>query len=709
MLIKRVVIQGFKTFAQKTELVFDPGITAIVGPNGSGKSNIVDSVRWCMGEQSFSLLRSKKTADVIFSGSDKRARLGMAQVSLTLDNSDGELPIDFAEVEISRRAYRDGGNDYLLNGKRVRLQDITDLLAHTGLGKRTYAVVGQGLIDKVLSLSPEERRTLFEEAAGITGYQAKRTRTLRQLDATQQNLTRVHDIIAELSPRLSYLRRQAERAREREQIANDLRGLLRIWYGYRWHNTLARLSESRTEEKKLAETVKTRQESLAAVGKLIEELRAKQVRLRSGLGELHNESSQFHSRAEAVTRDLAVSQERLRQIQDRLEEIQREIVPLRLQVDTAEQRLTELASTLESAKGEFEKRQASVQMLQLELTQRQQERQRLQDALDSARRRLSDLQNQQADRRSRLEQVLERQQILETEQQTQQQTQESAQQEAASLTTEFRAAEEASANEAQKLADIQNALSTLEESVKELRATLQEAEAERQAADRQVDQLQTRHDLLARLRSEGAGYASGVRSVLQASQGASSQDKLTGIIGTVASLLRVPQELDKAIETALGGAFQNVVAERWDDARAAIDMLKRTGRGRATFLPLDRLNVLPEISAPNASGILGNAAHLVDYDERVEDVAFSLLGRVWVAEDLTAARRALDNMRSGPRPTVVTLTGEIVRPGGAVTGGAIAIVAMIRFWRGNVNCAPSPHRSRKRKNRQTPSRPTARN
>ncbi|MCB0128558.1 MAG: AAA family ATPase, partial [Caldilineaceae bacterium] len=175
MFIKRVAIQGFKTFAKRTEFLFETGITAVVGPNGSGKSNIVDAIRWCLGEQSFSMLRSKKTSDVIFSGSDKRARLGMAEVTLTLDNSAGQVPIDFLEVEITRRAYRDGDNEYLLNGKRVRLQDITELLGHTGLSKRTYAVIGQGLIDRVLNLSAEERRSLFEEAAGITSYQHKRT------------------------------------------------------------------------------------------------------------------------------------------------------------------------------------------------------------------------------------------------------------------------------------------------------------------------------------------------------------------------------------------------------------------------------------------------------------------------------------------------------------------------------------------------------
>ncbi|MCB0072506.1 MAG: AAA family ATPase, partial [Caldilineaceae bacterium] len=312
MLIKRVVVQGFKTFAQKTEFIFDPGVTAIVGPNGSGKSNIVDAIRWCLGEQSFSLLRSKKTSDIIFSGSDKKARMGMAEVSLTLDNSGGEIPVDFEEVVITRRAYRDGDNEYLINGQRVRLLDVTQLLAQTGLGKRTYAVVGQGLIDRVLSLAPEERRALFEEAAGITGYQIKRQTTLRRLDATQQNLTRVQDIITELSPRLRYLKRQADRANERSQIAEDLRGLLRIWYGYRWHTALARLEHNHTEEEKFKASVDLRQRALTELGEKVASLRGEQTLLRARLGELHARGSVVHREAEEIGRELAVAQERLR-------------------------------------------------------------------------------------------------------------------------------------------------------------------------------------------------------------------------------------------------------------------------------------------------------------------------------------------------------------------------------------------------------------
>ena len=666
MRIQRVVIQGFKTFARKTEFIFDPGITAVVGPNGSGKSNIVDAIRWCLGEQSFSLLRSKKTSDVIFSGSDKKARLGMAEVSLTLDNSAGEIPIDFDEVEITRRAYRDGDNEYLVNSQRVRLQDIVDLLAQTGLGKRTYSVVGQGLIDRALSMAPEERRSLFEEAAGITGYQLKRATALRRLDATQQNLTRVQDIVAELSPRLGYLRRQADRAREREQIARDLQALLRDWYGYRWHTTLRQLAEHHATEQASKAALTARQIALAEVAASIESLRGRQTALRAQLADLHGVGSELHRRAESSGRELAVAQERLRQMQARQEDAQRELAPMRVQQATLTARLTELRAAVAAAQADFAARQQAVDAIQVEVGQRQQERQRLQEAVEAARRGLKRVQDQRTDAASRLTQIDERRAVVLVEQEQQRTALTAAGRDAAAAKAELHAAESGAARVDQHASTLEQEIADLEQRLTGLRGQLRQAEETRQAADRAVDRLQTRHDLLNRLRSEGAGYASGVRAVLQAGAG----NKLPGILGTVASLLRVPPHLDKAIETALGGALQNVVAERWADATVAIEFLKQQRGGRATFLPLDRLDVLPAIPAPQQSGILGNAADLVAYDAPVAAAIQQMLNRVWIADNLPAARAALDELGRGPRPTVVTLEGEIVRPGGAVTGGS---------------------------------------
>lgn len=667
MRIKRVVIHGFKTFARKTEFIFDPGVTAVVGPNGSGKSNIVDAVRWCLGEQSFSLLRSKKTSDVIFSGSDKKARLGMVEVSITLDNSAGEIPIDFAEVEISRRAYRDGDNEYLVNGQRVRLQDVVDLLAQTGLGKRTYSVVGQGLIDRALSMAPEERRSLFEEAAGITGYQIKRATALRRLEVTEQNLTRVRDIVAELSPRLGYMRRQAERAREREQLARDLQALLRDWYGFRWHTALRNLEVHHAEEQAARTVAAARQATLTAATAQIDELRGRQAHLRGQLADLHARASQLHRQAEGVGRELAVAQERHHQTQARREDAERELAPLQGEMAALAERLQEMQATIGALAAEVAARQQTVDATQAEVGARQQERAQAQAAVDAARRALQQAQQRRTELHSRITQIDERRQALTASRRDQETTLVAAGSAAATAGAALVAAEQAAAEAEAAVAAAQAEIAALEQTVVTRREDLRSAEQQRQEADRALDRLQTRFDLLNRLRDDGAGYGGGVRAVLQAGR---TGGKLAGVLGTVASLVRVPPHLDKAIETALGGALQNVVVERWQDATAAIELLKQQRGGRATFLPLDRLNNLPAIAAPRTAGILGNALDLVEFDGHVAPALEQLLNRIWVADDLPAARRALDSLGGGPRPTVVTLAGEIVRPGGAVTGGS---------------------------------------
>ena len=679
MRINRISIHGFKTFARSTEFVFDPGVTAVVGPNGSGKSNIVDAMRWCLGEQSFSLLRSKKTSDVIFAGSDKRPRLGMAEVTIALDNSNGEIPLEYTEVEISRRAYRDGDNEYLVNGQRVRLQDVIDLLAQTGLGKRTYSVVGQGLIDRALSMAPDERRSLFEEAAGITGYQIKRTTAMRRLDATQTNLTRVQDIVAELSPRLGYMKRQAERARERGQIAADLQALLRDWYGFRWHTTLRHLETNHANEAAARTAVSERQAVLTAITARIDSVRTQQRQLRDELADLHAAGAGLHRDAETVGRELAVAQERLRQLYARQEDAKRELAPMHSQQETLAGRVAELQTAVTETQVLLAERQRTADALQSEVGQRQEARQALVKSLDAARSLLRRQQDQQTDASSRLAQMDERRIALQGEFAQHTAALGKAQQEAAVAEEALRAAENQAGQADERVGGIQAEIAVLEQQVETLRGELRQAEETRRAADRALDRLHTRQDMLSRLREEGAGYGSGVRNVLAAAQlggktnaraGTVSGGQLRGILGTVASLLRVPSHLEKAIETALGGALQNVVTESWNDASAAIEHLKQQRGGRATFLPLDRLSVLPAISAPRTRGVLGNAVDLVAFDDTVAPAMQQLLNRVWVAENLVAARSALDGFGGGARPTVVTIEGEIVRPSGAVTGGS---------------------------------------
>ncbi|MFN3332450.1 MAG: chromosome segregation protein SMC, partial [Caldilinea sp.] len=578
----------------------------------------------------------------------------------------GEIPIDYTEVEITRRAYRDGDNEYIVNGQRVRLADVVDLLAQTGLGKRTYSVIGQGLIDRALSMAPEERRSLFEEAAGISGYQIKRATAVRRLEATQQNLTRVRDIVAELSPRLGYLRRQAERAQEREQIARDLQALLREWYGYRWHTTLRLVEQHHVVENAQRREVEARQQQLGAIGATIGELRSSQGDRRAHLVALHAESGELHRQAEAIGRDLAVAQERLRQLHARREDAARELAPLDVQHSTLAERLEELRRLVQESEDELRNRLQAVETVQAEVGLRQQERSRLLAQQETVRKSLVQQQQQRAEIASRLRQIVERRAVLTAEQEQQQLALQSAEETATTAEHALVHAEQISRSLEEEGRAVQSQLAALEASVAALQQELRSAESRRQEADRTLDRLQTRQEMLQRLQREGAGYASGVRTVLQAQ----SAGRLRGVIGTVASQLRVPAHLDKAIETALGGALQNIVAASWDDASNAIQFLKEHRSGRATFLPLDRLHVQPAIPAPRRAGVLGNAVDLVEYEPRIEEAAQQLLNRVWVAQDLPAARAALDEFKGGARPTVVTLDGEIIRPGGAVTGGS---------------------------------------
>ncbi|MEE9188799.1 MAG: AAA family ATPase, partial [Anaerolineales bacterium] len=295
---------------------FPGAVTAIVGPNGSGKSNITDALRWVLGEQSYSLLRGKKTEDMIFSGSDRRTRSGMATATVILDNSDNWLPIDFTEVAIARRAYRDGSNEYLLNGQKVRLKDVSELLAESGLAERTYTIIGQGLVDAALALRAEDRRRLFEEAAGISLHRSRRQEAIRRLANTQRNLERVEDILLELRPRLRSLERQAHRAQDYEHAASDLRDLLREWYGYYWHRAQEELSQAQIQANELARVLESKRQRETELDEEINLLRKQRQEIRDGLNNFHRQSAALHSKRENTSRELAVAEERSRYLQE---------------------------------------------------------------------------------------------------------------------------------------------------------------------------------------------------------------------------------------------------------------------------------------------------------------------------------------------------------------------------------------------------------
>jgi len=674
--LKRLQLQGYKTFASRTEFVFDTGVTAIVGPNGSGKSNIADGLRWVLGEQSFGTLRGKRTEDMIFSGSEQRARLGMAFVSLIFDNTTGWLPIDFSEVEISRRAYRSGENEYYINGNRVRLRDIADLLGTSGLSERTYSVIGQGLVDQALSQRPEERRKLFEEAAGITVHQRKREQAAQKLADAHTNLTRAQDIISELTPRLRYLKGQARRATEYKQLKTDLDAYLHTWYGYRWHQALLALASAREW---LADYTSVTDEQTEALNALLEEIaarRAERGRLREQLGEWHRTSSHLHRQAETVQRELAVRSEQHRLWGEQREELARELVHLRALLEDGAERLAAAEAELAQAGAAHEAHRSRVAVAQQDLDTRERERQAQVARLNQIQDAVLALKTQSADRRSRLAQSGERRAELQRALAEQAQAAQTAAAQAAELEAQIAAL-------TGQIATVEADLTRIDQARQSWGQELAAAqEAERKAgealngAQRGLARLQDQYDMLARLRDEGAGMSAGPRAVLAAGRPAGSADarqdarqvsSLKGIVGALGDLIEVPPELERAIEAALGGRLQDIVVRSWEDAEAAVAYLKRNQRGRATFLPLDSLRPGRAADVPHVAGVLGLASELVRFDRAIQPAVDLALNRILVVEDLPTARRLV---HADTRATLVTVEGEIVRPGGSVTGGA---------------------------------------
>ncbi|HNR96906.1 MAG TPA: chromosome segregation protein SMC [Anaerolineae bacterium] len=662
MFLKRLELRGFKTFASYTDLVFDAGITAIVGPNGSGKSNIADAVRWVLGEQSYAALRGKRTEDMIFAGTSRRPQMGMAEAILTFDNSSRWLPIDFAEVTVCRRAYRSGENQYLVNGSRVRLRDVLDMLGKASLGRQGFVVIGQGLVDAALTLRPEERRVLFEVAAGIHIYQDKRTDSLNKLAETKQNTLRLNDITAELAPRVRDLEHQARRAQEHEAVSRDLEKLLRVWYGYQWHRLQLRVNEAEnalhSQQEELDLWRGKQHEVEALVGGTLE----RQAELRRQLSLWHKESGELHSRAELTGRELAVSRERLNLLQVRQSELSLEAGQLESRRARLQAILATAQTDLESTQTQLAAETARVDGLKVAFKQTEAARIQRSQAVDQARDGAYALASSLAEAKNKLASLQERRMQVVAEHDKAQQDVATVEAQLAELRSSLAQAHEQSEATRAAATEIEQRRARLQ---KELADGERDVESRRQAVEaaaRSRQRAEDRQELLSGLRSSMAGLAPGVKAVLEARQ------RLSGIIGPVTELLQVPPELERAIESALGTYGQALVVERWEDASGAIAELRRQDSGWATFLPLDSLSPSPTKLPPGDSEVIGLAQQLVTYETRFERVAQLLLGQVVVVKDLEAARRIRTRLQPGQR--IVTLTGETVQSTGVLSGGS---------------------------------------
>lgn len=676
--LKSLELHGYKTFASKTLFEFADGITAIVGPNGSGKSNFADSLRWVLGEQSASLLRAKKTEDMIFSGSEHRPRAGMASVTITFDNTSGWLPVDFSEVAVTRRAYRDGRNEYLLNGQTVRLRDINELLAQSGLSERTYTILGQGMVDASLALKADERRRLFEEAAGIGLYRSRREEALRRMENTQRNLERVLDILSELEPRLRGLERQARRAQEYLQIQADLKLILREWYGYHWHRAQKELTESQTIARQQEARLNEARETYHSLTEGFSSTRARLFDLRARLNEWHRQSAGLHNQSEAISRELAVLEERRRALTESRTNAAAEQQRLADEQRAAAERLEEAQAELERIQAEAAEAKSQEAAAKAALSARQMERAAIEQKLNTARSHLNDLNGRRARHQAHLNELKNR---LDAQRQKLREADvviAAAEQTFAAAEHKHLAAKQAREAAESALQQAEAGLTAMRQRLAELESARRTHQDERSAKAGEQAKLRARLDVLEQAEQSLSGYAEGAKFLLEAAR----QSKLSGAKGALAAVLDVPAAYETAIAAALGDAFDVVLVESGSSVEQALELLEQAS-GRAVLLPITgntkgrMLNDAREmLKGDLPQSVIGIAADLVKVSEELRPAVQALLGNTVLVENRAVAQALREQY---PAVRLVTVKGEVFRPDGVIAAGREArAVALAR-------------------------------
>ncbi|MFL7813143.1 MAG: chromosome segregation protein SMC [Anaerolineales bacterium] len=663
MRLKSIELNGFKTFATKTNFEFADEITVIVGPNGSGKSNIADAVRWVLGEQSYKLLRGKKTMDMIFSGSEQRPRAGMASATITFDNSDGWLPIDFSEVSITRRAYRDGKNEYLINGQQVLLRDVYELLGQSGLAERTYTIIGQGLVDAALSLKAEERRSLFEEAAGIGLYRSRKAEAEKRLERTNRNLDRVEDILSELRPRLKSLQKQAVRAEQYDQVKDDLKVLLQEWYGYHWYRVQANLNEAKSLEAQYRLELEGAREKQAELDRQLSENQTRVQSQRSRLNTWHRELAEHHNQKENISRKRAIAEERIRSLEKRIQDLKTERIRLEEGVQAAQERYDRSREELESDQTSLNEYQEKTSQARKVLTEKRDQMTALENDAAAVKDALDQYNNQQIRLRS---QLTER-----TEQLDRKRTRLASAEELIStararfeevdgryqvLKKEYDQAAAARVKAEGELASIQSDREEGEKVRQDLFIQLSETKTE-------YSQFVAELNVLEQAEQKLAGYADGAKLLITESR----SGNIRGTLGTLSNFLDVPEDLERPIAAALGEYLDAVLLERGEDSDLALDILFK-GSTKGVLLPLDRLVTLerPRVKG-NIPSLIGIAADLVQAPPKYRPVVDLLLGRVFVLQDKRDLNRVLRDQPLGTK--AVTLKGEVFYTTGEIVAG----------------------------------------
>lgn len=665
MYLKSIEMQGFKSFANKMVLEFHNGITGIVGPNGSGKSNVADAVRWVLGEQSARQLRGESMQDVIFAGTENRRPLSYAYVAITLDNSDHSLPVDFNEVTVSRRVYRSGESEYLINNTPSRLKDVNELFYDTGIGKEGYSIIGQGQIEKIISGKPEDRRELFDEAVGIVKFKKRKEASEKKLASERENLIRVNDILSELEKRVGPLQKESEIAKKYLSLRDRLKKLDVNMYLFETDRLNKEIeaagknidlaSGEFEEEKKNFERIK---EEYQKLDKEITEISDRTEKIRDEESDVNDKRAKLLNQITLLEEQIHSAENSDESLAKRKADLSKEHDEKKLEKEKAEEELLAARSSHEEAASALKKARDDYKALEDEIKEStakiEADHKRIVEVLNEKGRLKSELQ--------RVKTIREQSEIRKSEiagRLIKKKTKDS------SLEDSFREADEQFKKEDSRYQELIKAQAEFRKKSDEWKAKKQSAEKTRVAALSGYHQLKSSLDAVKNIAERYEGFGSAARKVMD------MRDEVPGIIGVVSDLIHADEKYETAIETALGGNIQNIVTEDEATAKRMIDYLKKGRYGRATFLPLT--SVHPKENPIrreflDEAGVLGMADELISCDDRFRDVMKYLVGRVIVID-------TIDHALSFARKThyqnhVVTLEGEYLRPGGSLSGGS---------------------------------------
>lgn len=680
MYLKRLELQGFKSFADKTILEFKPGITSVIGPNGSGKSNISDSIRWVLGEQSMKSLRGSSSSDIIFAGTQNRKSLGFAEASIVIDNSDGKLPIEYNEVTVTRKIYRSGETGYFINKTPCRLKDILELFMDTGIGKDGYSIIGQGKIDEILSNKSEDRRRIFEEAAGIVKYRTRKQESEKKLEQTKLNLLRINDILTEIEGTIEPLKMQSEKAKKFLDLREELKTIEVGLFLYNIETYKAKLQELIQDEEIMQNQYEEENGKLEKVKQQKEELKKQVEEITEKIENMQNIGFESTNKIEKINSDINVAIERQENNKTNAERYTKEIEDTKIRMQELEEekkQKQEKKMNLNQNREKFEKELAEkqeelnglMQKMSTKELEMEQKKQKVEQNVDKKYEVAGEINSQDVN----LENLEKRQKVVKQELQ--------------STISELDQVRMEKQEMAKGFYEIENKRNTVVKKLEEGKAKKEESDRKRKEFSDTIDRIiydirmkEARYKFLVETEKEKEGYSKSVKNLLLECEKNTSLNK--GVHGVLANIISAPQEYETAIEMCLGATLQNIVTETEEDAKKLIEYLRKGNLGRASFLPISSVKgrKLEGIKQKGIDGVIGVISDLIHYQTKYEQIVLNLLGRTVLVKDMdTAIKLAKQN---GHSFRIVTLKGDLINPSGAITGGSVATKTVNILGRG---------------------------